>query len=179
MRTWKTYAAFASLSFAAAFAPPTLAQTPGESANGHGTLPGVDENGKAVKRQFSFEAQRKADGSVTGHATLINPAFKPGGKAPYQLQVDISCMHIVGNVAILGGSTKRTNDPSLVDAVFFTAQDNGEPGKNDRLSRAYFWDGDPNTQGPPSACMDTGPTDFPLEPIEAGNIQVRNGVNVP
>jgi hypothetical protein len=161
-------------------APPAAAQRAGESANGHGALPSVGDNGKVVKREFSFSAQRKADGTVTGHATLVNPAFTgANGHSPYQLEIDISCMHIVGNVAIFGGTTKRTNDPSLVDAVFFTAQDNGEPGKNDRLSRAYFWDDDPATQGPPSACMQTGPADFPLEQIENGNIQVRNGVNVP
>ncbi|MFL6863688.1 MAG: hypothetical protein ACJ8DZ_11880 [Allosphingosinicella sp.] len=182
MRTSRTFAllaAAASLGLALA-AVPAGAQRADESASGHGTLPSVNDAGQTVKRQFSFSAQRRADGSVSGHATLVNPAFHPGkGNAPYQLEIDISCMHIVGNVAIFGGSTRRTNDPSLVDAVFFTAQDNGEPGKNDRLSRAYFWDDDPNTQGPPSACMNTGPTDFPLEPIEAGNIQVRNGVNVP
>lgn len=182
MRTAKTLAFFAAAATAAfALAAPAFAQGSGESANGHGTLAGgVKENGKELKRQFSFSAQRRADGTVTGHATLVNPAYKgANGNAPYQLEVDISCMHIVGNVAIMGGSTKRTNDPSLVDAVFFTAQDNGEPGKNDRLSRAYFWDDDPATQGPPSACMQTGPNDFLLEQIEAGNVQVRNGVNVP
>jgi len=159
---------------------PVGAQTAGESANGHGALPSVNDNGKTVKREFSFSAQRKADGSVTGHATLVNPAFKgSNGHAPYQLEIDIVCMRTVGNVAMFGGTTKRTNDPTLVDAVFFSVQDNGEPGKNDRLSRAFFWDDDPSTQGDPQACRFIQPTDFPLEQIESGNIQVRNGVNVP
>jgi hypothetical protein len=182
MRTARIFALSASAAVALALgAGPCAAQQSGESANGHGTLPSVNDGGQTVKRQFSFNAQRRADGSVSGHATLVNPAFRPTGKgnAPYQLEIDISCMKIVGNVAILGGTTRRTNDPSLVDAVFFTAQDNGEPGKNDRLSRAFFWDDNPATQGDPQACQLTGPTDFPLEPIEAGNIQVRNGVNVP
>ena len=166
-----------SLGLAAA---PASAQRAGESANGHGALPSVNDNGQVVKREFSFSAQRKADGSVSGHATLINPAFKgANGNAPYQLQIDIVCMRIVGNVAMFGGNTKRTNDPTLVDAVFFSAQDNGEPGKNDRLSRAFFWDDDPSTQGDPQACRFIQPTDFPLEQIENGNIQVKNGVNVP
>jgi hypothetical protein len=165
-------AALATAPFIAA--PPAMAQPARESANGHGTLLVTGTSG-LVRRQFSFNAERRADGTVTGHATLINPAFKgANGKSPYQLDVDISCMHIVGNIAIMGGSTKRTNDPSLVDAVFFTVQDNGEPGAGrDRISRAFFWNDDPGTQGPPAACLNTGPNDFLLEPIESGNVQVR------
>ena len=163
--------ALAAATFVAA--PATSAPAARESASGHGTLLVTGTTG-LVRRQFSFNAERRADGTVTGHATLINPAFTgANGHSPYQLDVDISCMHVVGNIAIMGGTTKRTNDPSLVDAVFFTVQDNGEPGTNDRISRAFFWDDDPATQGPPSACMNTGPNDFPLEPIESGNVQVR------
>jgi hypothetical protein len=163
--------ALAAGTFAAV--PAASAPAARESANGHGTLLVTGTTG-LVRRQFSFNAERRADGTVTGHATLINPAFSgANGHSPYQLDVDISCMHVVGNIAIMGGTTKRTNDPSLVDAVFFTVQDNGEPGTNDRISRAFFWDDDPHTQGPASACMDTGPNDFPLEQIESGNVQVR------
>ena len=84
-------------------------------------------------------------------------------------------MKIVGNIAVFGGTTARTNDPSLVDAVFFTVQDNGEPGKDsDKISSVFFWDDDPATQGDPQACLLTGPLDFPLETIDSGNIQVRS-----
>lgn len=146
-----------------------------ESANGHGTLLVENENGDEVRRQFSLSARRQADGTVTGSAVLINPAFTgENGRSPYRLQVDISCMKVVGNIAVLGGTTRRTNDPALVDAVFFTVQDMGEPGKNnDRISRAFFFDDDPTTTGDPQLCLLTGPTDFPLETIESGNIQVR------
>jgi len=83
-------------------------------------------------------------------------------------------MKVVGNIAVFGGTTKRTNDPNLVDAVFFSVQDNGEPGKDrDKISSVFFWDDDPLTQGDPQACLLTGALDFPLETIEAGNIQVR------
>jgi hypothetical protein len=142
-----------------------------ESANGHGTLVNADGS----KRQFSFSAKRLADGTVTGHAVLINPEFTgDNGHSPYQLQLDISCMKVVGNIAIFGGMTRRTNDPNLVDAAFFSVQDNDEPGKDtDRISRVFFWDDDPSTTGDPQACLLVGPADFPLEPIDAGNIQVR------
>lgn len=158
-----------------AFASGSYAQIPGESASGHGTLTRTNDDGDEVKRQFSFSAHVHADGTVTGHAVLINPAFEGENGNAYQLHVDISCMKVVGNIAIFGGTTTRTNDPNLVDAVFFTVQDNGEPGKNmDKISSVFFWDDDPNTTGDPQACLLTGPTDFPLETIESGNIQVRS-----
>jgi hypothetical protein len=157
-----------------AFASGSYAQIAGESASGHGTLtrPGADG---PVKRQFSFSAHVHADGSVTGQAVLINPQFEGENGNAYQLHVDISCMKVVGNIAVFGGTTKRTNDPNLVDAVFFSVQDNGEPGKDrDKISSVFFWDDDPATQGDPQACLLTGPLDFPLETIESGNIQVRS-----
>lgn len=144
-----------------------------ESANGHGTLLVADDDGNIVRRQFSFSAHRQADGSVKGQATLHNPAFRVDGQK-YQLKVDISCMNVIGNIAFFGGTTRRTNDPNLVDAVYFSVQDNGEPGKNrDLISRAFFFDDDPTTQGDPGLCQLNQVGDFPMEPIDAGNIQVR------
>jgi len=151
-------------------APPAMAQAKGDSASGHGTLLVAGTTG-LVRRQFSFNAERKADGTVTGHATLINPAFTgANGHSPYQLDVDISCLKIVGNIAIMGGTTKRTNDPSLVDAVFFSVQDNG---RDDLLSRAFFWDDDPNTTGDPATCQLVNQGDFPMEDVIRGNINVH------
>jgi hypothetical protein len=138
-----------------------------ESANGSGKL--------EAGRQFSFNAKRNADGTVTGQATLVNSNFSGSSNpnSPYQLKIDITCMKVVGNKAVFGGTTKRTNDANLVDAVFFSVVDNGEPGKNDLLSRAYFWDDDPNTVGDPQACQLTNPEDLLPEPIQSGNIQVK------
>lgn len=145
-----------------------------ESAQGHGTLIVLDENGREVRRQFSFSARRKNDGTVSGQATLHNPAFSGANGQKYQLKLDISCMKIVGNIAIFGGLTRRTNDPNLVDAAYFTVQDNGEPGKdNDQISSVFFFDEDPTTTGDPQGCLVTGPNDFPFNTIEAGNIQVN------
>lgn len=180
--TRKTFARFGASAAAAAgiasllvAAPPAVAQSKQQSASGHGTLLSAGDTG-LVKRQFSFNAVRKADGKVTGHATLVNPAFTgENGHSPYQLQIDITCFRVVGNIAIFGGTTKRTNDPNLVDAAFFTVQDNGEPGAGvDRISRVFFWDDDPGTTGNPQACEVTSSTAFPLEAIESGNIQVKS-----
>lgn len=156
---------------------PALTQSrPIQSASGHGALATVDERGANRKRQFSFTAQRNADGTVKGSATLINPAFSgnPASPAPFQLQLDIECMVVFGNVAIFGGSTRRTNDRNLNDAAFFAVQDNGEPGRNDRISRVFFFDDDPTTTGDPQLCRNNVPEDFGLlEQIINGNIQVR------
>lgn len=145
-----------------------------ESAQGHGTLIVQDENGRDVRRQFSFSARRNQDGTVSGQAILHNPAFSGANGQKYQLKLDISCMKVVGNIAVFGGLTRRTNDPNLVDAAYFTVQDNGEPGKdNDKISSVFFFDDDPTTTGDPQACLNTGPNDFPLNTIAAGNIQVN------
>ena len=152
----------------------SYALMPGDSASGHGTLLRANADGDPVKRQFSFSARTHADGTVTGHAVLINPLFEGENGNAYQLHVDISCMKVVGNIAVFGGTTKRTNDPSLVDAVFFSVQDGGEPGDTDKISSVFFWDDDPTTTGDPQACLLTVPLAFPLHTIESGNIQVRS-----
>jgi hypothetical protein len=141
------------------------------SASGQGTLDGG-------ARKFSFSArQLAADGTAKGEANLTNRNFTgANGNSPYQLHIDISCMNMVGNIAFFGGTVKHTNDPSLVDAVYFSVQDNGEPGKGvDRISRVAFFDDDPNTTGDPMLCTGNTPDDgyLPLETIESGNIQVR------
>lgn len=157
-----------------ALSPRSSAQTGREAANGQGTLLVQNGAGETVRRQFSLSARRYEDGTVRGNAVLHNPAFEVAKNQKYQLQIDIQCMKVIGNVAFFGGTTRRTNDPTLVDAVYFSVQDNGEPGKGrDLISRAFFFDDDPNTVGDPQLCQGNQPGDFPMEPIEAGNIQVR------
>ena len=157
------------VSAAAAIVVPALAATSGQ-VSGQGAL------STDPRRNFSISAHINADGTATGRATVVNKAFTgENGKAPYLLQIDISCGKMLDDhTAILGGTTRRTNDPSLVDAVFFSVQDNGEPGAGkDMVSRAYFWDNDPNTQGPPSACLNSTLADVPLETIVSGNLNVK------
>lgn len=152
------------------------AAAPGPSANGSGTLEdGTAPNGQAYKRHFSFSARTSADGTVSGNAVLQNPAFDgEHGNQPYMLQIDISCMKVIGNMAFFGGLTRRTTDPNLVDAVYFSIEDNGNPGAgNDRISRAFFFDDDPTTTGDPALCQGIQVGDFPLEPIVSGNISLR------
>ncbi|PYS99638.1 MAG: hypothetical protein DMF63_11190 [Acidobacteria bacterium] len=157
------------------YAAPTFAG-PTAAANGSGSLTnGIQPNGRPFKRQFSFSARTSADGTVTGNA-ILHSAFDDGahGNQPYALQIDISCMRVVGNVAFFGGTTRRTTDPNLVDAVYFSIEDNGNPGaNNDRLSLAYFFDDDPGTMGDPQLCQQIPLGTFPMETINSGNISLR------
>jgi hypothetical protein len=131
----------------------------GPSANGSGQL--VLPSG--VKRQFSFSATTKADGTVTGNAEIHNPDFD------FRSHIDVQCLLVDGNRASFGGVV-RGNDPALNGQNgFFTVYDNGEPGKGkDTVSLIFF----ANPPGP-EACKFIGPDDFPQMPITAGNVQVR------
>lgn len=146
-------------------ASPALAATGTIHVSGEGTL--------EAGRTFTVNATIQPDGTVNGQATLINHAFSGAkGKGPYTLHVDISCAYRFDpNTIIIGGSTARTNDPSLVDAVYFSVQDNGTGG--DQISRAYFFDDDPNTTGDPQLCLGATLNDLPLEPVIRGNINVH------
>jgi len=147
---------------------------PTASASGHGTLFVTNSDGRQVRRQFSFSGRKNADGTAKGNAVLHNPSFTVENGQNYMLQIDISCMNVFGNTVFFGGTTRRTNDPNLVDAVFFSVEDNGEPGAgSDTISQATFWDDDPTTTGDPMACLNNSPGDFPVLPIEAGNITVH------
>jgi len=148
--------------------------TPGDSANGHGTLLVTDPDGNQTRRQFSLSARVQSDGTVKGNAVLHNPAFTGANGQKYQLQIDISCFNRIGDTVFFGGTTRRTNDPNLVDAVYFSVQDNGEPGKgSDMISQVFFFDDDPTTTGDPMLCLGNQIGDFPMDVIEAGNIQVK------
>ena len=145
-------------------------------ANG---LPTYALCGGAIHRLVAFVVDEIRDPAaiqaMTGQAQLVNRSFTgTDGPAPYRLHVEITCMKRYDNRVVLGGTTKSTNDLGLIDAVFFTVEDNGEPGAGvDEISRTYFWDDIPGTTGDPQACELNGPQDFPTEPIEGGNIQVR------
>jgi hypothetical protein len=123
-------------------------------------------------RTFSVSAVLYQDGTARGQATLTNRNFSgDSGKGPYKLHIDISCAkQLDDGSVVIGGFTRRTNDSSLVDAVFFQVQDNG---KDDLLSRAFFWDDDPNTTGDPATCQLVNQGDFPMEEVIRGNINVH------
>jgi len=147
---------------------PMSAAAPRASASGHGTLLVQDTNGNTVRRQFSFSARQKSDGTVQGNAVIHNPEFDPR----YDAHFEITCLQVVGNRASFGGSVRKSSDPVFndeFDAAFFTVFDNGEPGGgNDTISLVFF-----DNVVEPSACQFIGADDFPQIPIEAGNVQVK------
>jgi len=138
------------------------------SSNGHGGYTVTDTNGRQVHRQFSFSATTKKDGTVNGSAELHNPAFDP----TFSMHVDVTCLKVTGNVASFGGTVTKTSDPAFgpggYDRAFWTVVDNGEPGTNDTISAVFF-----DNVVPPSACQFITPSDFPQQPIENGNVQVK------
>ena len=144
----------------------TSAAAAGPSASGHGTILLQDTDGRTVRRQFSFSARIKSDGTVQGTAIIHNPSFDP----TYSAQFDITCLQVVGNRASFGGSVRKTTDPVFndeFDAAFFTVFDNGGPGE-DTISEIFF-----DNVVEPSACQFIGADDFPQIPIESGSVQVR------
>ena len=143
------------------------------SAKGKGVMSArTAKNTRADKREFSFNAYIDQDGTVSGNAILVNPEFGGDGlNESYQLELDISCMNVVGDTAFFGGTTQRTSDPNLVDAAYFSVQEDAYGSR--KISQVHFFDDDPNTVGDPQLCMGNQPGDFPMEPIESGDIDIR------
>jgi len=148
-----------------------------KAASGHGTFVVTSSDGEQARRQFSFSAMSTGDGTAKGNAVLHNPEFAGTNGRPYQLQISVTCMRVFGNIAIIAGVTKRTNDPSFPAGAGFVVQDNGEPGKgSDMLTQVAFFDLDPSA-APDFPCTESVLADLlgvsPLSPIDSGNIQVR------
>lgn len=149
----------------------SLASSANESAGGQGKL--VNEDGS--RSQYSFNVRRNPNGKVTGQATLRNPSFKTTNGQNEQIKIDVTCLKVVGNLAVLGGVTKRKNNQAGDEAVYFAVQDNGNPGAGaDKIFRGFFYDDDPATKGDPQLCQTLEASVFPLEPIAEGNIQVKD-----
>src|SRR5688500_6875908 len=83
----------------------SLAFDGNDSAEGQGTLVNEDSS----QSEFTFSAKRNPNGKVTGSATLRNPSYKTGNGQTEKIKIDVTCLKVVGNVAILGGTTKRKN----------------------------------------------------------------------
>lgn len=138
---------------------------PGPSANGQGTLsPPVSPSDGF--RHFSFHAKTMPGGSVQGSGVLTYI----GGDL--KIKFDIDCLVVTGNTATMSGIiTTHDQNPLLVGTrCRFKVQDNGE-GANateDRITLLQV--------GLPPAfpCVAIPATGLALNPIEGGNIQVKN-----
>ena len=89
----------------------------------------------AVTRMFALDAHVDGNGSGAAYGTWeYGP---PGG--PWHVLGDVTCMNVVGNVAIVGGWVKDTERPELAGLAFLTyVRDNGTPGMQDDASVSFF-----------------------------------------
>ena len=130
----------------------------GPSASGHGNLTTGGE-----LRTFSFTAVTHKDGTVTGQAQLISRATDT------RIHMEIDCLRVVGNIAIMSGTITNSNVPAFEGRpAIFRVQDNGE-GANDPADRISLVSIFP--AGFAINCNSNFST--PLIPIDGGNIQVR------
>jgi hypothetical protein len=141
---------------------------PKDSADGQGILVNEDSS----QSEFSFNAKRNPNGNVTGSATIRNPSYKNGNGQTEKIKIDITCLKLHGNVAVMGGVTKRKNSQAKAEAVYFAVEDNGDAGA-DAIFRGFYFDDDSSTDGDAQLCQSLSPSVVVLEPIMGGNIQVK------
>ena len=120
-------------------------------------------------RTFSFTALKDADGTVQGQYELFSRV------SGTRIHGDVLCLSVVGNHVWVGGSQDQSSNPVGFPAGLengFQAVDNGQGANDppDQLS-LMFVDGAP---GFAQAYCDAQADAPPLNPIEEGNIQVRN-----
>jgi hypothetical protein len=112
----------------------------------------------------SFNATRADDGSVTGHAQVIDRT----ASGLVRFQVDINCLNVTGNVATLSGIVTSSNEESLVGMeALWQVVDNGEGADPPDLMSLV------NLHEPGFGPDCTVPSEFDLVPLEGGNIQVE------
>jgi hypothetical protein len=119
-------------------------------------------------RTFSFTALKYADGTVQGEYELLSRLTGT------RIHGDVTCLSVVGNQAWIGGVQEHSNNPAILPGGEngFRVADNGE-GANDPPDQMslMFVNGAP---GFAQAYCNARPPAPPLNPIEAGNIQVRD-----
>jgi len=118
-----------------------------------------------VLRTFSFTARLSADGTARGTAQVDNRAVGE------MFQLDIDCMKVVGNIAIMSGVITRHTDVTAVGLIgVFGVVDAGEGSATpDRVTQVFFF------RPGLATCQDFGPADVDefAVPIVSGNVQVH------
>jgi hypothetical protein len=147
----------------ALLAPITPASAAGNpSATGGGTTLEGDE-----KSTFVFNAVEQPDGTVEGHLVYHFRALDAS------FQMDINCLNIVGNRAVISGVVTKVTGPApefLVEGAggVFQVEDNGEGGDAppDLISDVFIFPPDIEQEN----CRSLFPE--PYLPID-GNVQVN------
>lgn len=117
-------------------------------------------------RTFSFVAHQDESGNVGGMAQINNRSVGE------MFQMSVDCLNIFDNLAIVSGVITRHTDTHAIGLTgIFAVVDSGEgaDAAPDYISQVFFFE--------PGAlsCAELGPADAEpfLEPIDAGNVQVR------
>ena len=150
----KRVVAVAALALATA-APAAAA---GASASGSGTV----LFGNTIEH-IAFTAQQLAGTAATGQATIIDAS------AGVRVRVDVNCLNVIGNYAIVSGVVTQSSDPTAVPVgseAIFAVVDSGQGGGRDFASIANFY-----AVGTGVDC--TVPAEYDLVPLQSGNVQVR------
>ena len=129
----------------------------GASASGSGTA----LFGNTIEH-IAFSAQQVAGTSATGEAT-INDAT-----AGVRVNVDVNCLNVIGNYAIVSGIVRTSSDEAAVPVgseAIFAVVDNGQGQTRDLMSIANFF-----AVGTGVDC--SVPSEFDLVPAN-GNFRVE------
>jgi len=106
-----------------------------QSATGSGQFEFTSDTGVTALRTFAFAAVTSGDGTVTGQAQIYNRAV------PGRIHIEIDCLNVIGNIAVLSGTYVYSTDPAASpgDRAIFAVEDNGEGagGASDRVTRAF------------------------------------------
>jgi hypothetical protein len=151
----KRVVAVAALALATA-APAAAA---GASASGSGTV----LFGNTIEH-IAFTAQQLAGTAATGQATIIDAS------AGVRVRVDVNCLNVIGNYAIVSGVVTQSSDPAAVPVgseAIFAVVDSGQGGGRDFASIANFY-----AVGTGVDC--SVPSEFDLVPVN-GNFRVEAG----
>lgn len=124
-------------------------------------------------RTVGFSAIMHADGTVTGYAE--GQPRQEGNR----WRIDVNCLKVVGNVALITGLTIDNEiDPSVIGWTGgFAVEDNGQGPDDppDRITQGFFGPDLGEVEPGTVDCNDFGPAD--AEPffwiVEDGNLEVR------
>jgi hypothetical protein len=142
---------------ALALATAAPAAAAGASASGSGTV----LFGNTIEH-IAFAAQQLTGTAANGEATIIDAS------AGVRVRVDVNCLNVIGNYAIVSGVVTQSSDPTAVPVgseAIFAVVDSGQGGGRDFASIANFY-----AVGTGVDC--SVPSEFDLVPVN-GNFRVE------
>jgi hypothetical protein len=147
------------------FPAPAAGATTVQSATGSGQFEFTSDAGVTALRTFAFEASKSSDGTVTGQAQVKNRA------TGQTLHIQIDCLNVIGNVAVLSGTATSATGTgnSDGDAEIFGVEDN-DSGASDRVTRAF---GNSGLVCTDITAANIGEFTYLFNEVEGGNVQIH------